>query len=1074
MCKTGIKFYYFTDWSAKKELNLTNRSKSPGSSVDSQCSQRFSHKQTLLRRAFQEMLKSELSPSAAEQPKESEDLSDTEMKKAEVSKCQEKETIGLISDPLSSESASPAENIRSSCKSNCPDSSASYPLSQSSESADTFSLSSSRESITPSVRSDKESDGPGHDDVKLSSPVTEKEEVPKNFIFKVNLNDSDQTKTNENYHDSKEVKDSDSETSQKNDSESNTQNVKSSADSRDIQANIIDSIVSPSGVISVKVLRDEIIPKADDKDNEDQEVQPKLLLSVLYKELMKTRQEVEKLRKVQELMLTEKGEKKEDVSEQSTDKKPESNKTDENANRSERMSQKRKEKDESHDTEVKEDEFHHESKKSKISIRSDLLPEENGMVSDTTSSDTSASQKNIPPPQQVSSPTLVSPTVIESASEVPVITLESSAIHEASHPLRVSPVISAASSISSSIISGPPKVPSASPKSRAGASPGMCSPGVSRTSPGAPRTSPALPRASPGVPLSNISPGIPISPGLSGSPGLQKSNPSIPRSSPGVLRMSPGLVRASSGILRASPGTPVVSPVPSVLGSVKNGTDVITVTLGASQVIPASTFSNVLNPLTNSLASDNLQVSHSTVSYVEPKMTTAQSGTAPVTSSPEFPQTPITSNAVSVLSPPGVRVSPHMSKADTATSKADASLANMSPTKLRSVFGISSSEVELMPIQAAGAKYPPHEAQNQTFLKAVEDSHNQVSDAPLLMNAVRGIHRENSSKEAESSDHGPMIFRGLSCPEDPRMTLLTHQYESGVKRHAFSTSDLPDHPVSVCKQPPPLKPASALHRRHSDNLDIHSAMHHQAMYLATHKNLTNPLHPSTSATEHNNGNSVHPLNQTSCPPPQHHMSVPSRRRNSDSNSSERSQEYQQSVPMGMQHRYPHLPPGAPVMRSLGPDKASIFPIPPALPPSIRSFRPTTPPSVNRPQREHFPNENFYRSNLSFFERIREKCANSRDNGVSGMDRLQPSTASTEKPIQPQTFAPRVLVRESVAEASSHIPTTTFSTMPFPNPNQPMPNVLANHQNHFSGNIHPGSSLHPMAPARIHPNASWSH
>lgn len=1011
------------------------------------------------------MLKGELSSSSTEQPKESQDLVETEMKKTYTLKCKET-AIGITSNQSSAESTSLGDSVSSGLKSNFPDKTPSCPTSKFSEATESSVLLYPQEAVTPTSKLDKELVGPFHHEGKKSSSALEKEETSENITCKLNL-DSIQTQKSESNLDVKENNENNCEASEK--SVCDTGNVKLTGDSKDLQTNIMNSVVSDSDVINVKVLKDEIMPKTDDKSKEDSEVKPSLLLSVLYKELLKTRQEVEKLRKVQELMLTEKGEKKEDASEENPDK-AETDKMDENANTNERISEKRKEKDESHNAESKtNDEFHHESKRSKISIRCDLLLKE-----DTTASDTSTSQENIPQPQQASSPTLVNPSVITSDSEVPVITLESPSIPEASHLSRVSPVIVTAGSAVSNSISGPPKVSSASPRSYARTSPGMPSPGVSRASPGTPKTSPAPPRASPGMPLSNKSPGLPCSPVLASSPGLQNSSPGIPRSSPGVPRMSPVLARANSGVLRASPGMPVISPGTSGRVSITNSPEVININPGVSQMIPTSTQSNIFSPPTNPSSTDNLSVSHShsVAALVQPKVTIATSVNSPIAPITGFPQTPVTSNDISMINPSYVRISPKISKIDTTASKADTSLTSMSPTKLRSVFGISNSEVELMPIPVGDAKYSHHEPQPQTLLKSVEATHHQINETPLLMNAVRGIHRESNSKELESpASRGPMAIHGLPCPEDPRRTLKTHQYESVVKRHAFSTSDLPDHPASVCKQPPPLKPASALLRRHSDTMDVHSLMHHQAMYAGAHKNITNSHHPSTSAAEHKTANSIHPFTQTSCAPPQYLMSGPSRRRSSDSNSAERNQEYQQSVSMGMQHQYQHLAPAASVMRSLGPDKASIFPIPPAMPPGIRSFRPTTPPAVSRPQREHYQNENFYRSNFSFFEKIREKVANSSDSSVNIMERLQSAAANVEKPIQPQTFAPRVLVRESVPEAPAHIPTSTYSALHFPNPNQPMPNVMPNHQSHFSSNLHPGSALHHMVQARLHPNTN---
>ncbi|MPC16705.1 hypothetical protein E2C01_009539 [Portunus trituberculatus] len=1151
-----------SDWSAQQ--GSSPNSQHSGCSAGPHSPQRFSHKQTLLRRAFQEMMKSDSNNSSTEQTKEKESViqsnpTKTEMNMADESKSKEMETPGSTTAQSSSERTSSVD-IKS-IKSQCPDITPSLSLSKwPSEPTESHIFSYSPKSIATPINSEKDVIDPVCTENKISTSSTNIQEGAENVASKIDLNKKIvMTENNPN------IKENDSDKQTSLGKINNDKNMKIPENSKDLQSDVIDCIGSESGDIDMKVLKEEICYKGDGKSQEDAEVQPRLLLSVLYKELMKTRQEVEKLRKVQELMLTEKEEKKEDGGEQSSETKIECEKADENSHSNERNSEKRKD-HESSDVELKiddDDECHfHESKRSKISIRSDLLPREDNVDLDTTSHNTSVSQKIISHSHQISSATLKNLTQVQSNLEISMTSLKGSSVPETSHASQVNPAMPAVSPGLSSSIAISPNTTTPLLRGHSSASPGVSSPGIPRSSPGIPRPSPPITRTSPGITKSNsgsiiVSPGGSISPAMpSSSPGIARNSPGVPQNSPGVLRMSPGLPRIHCGIPRISPGGPLVSPVARVvspatsvispgapmaspgapmaspgvpmaspgapmaspgapmtspgrpmaspgrpmaspgrpiaspgvsvvspgssrngLGLIRNDSEVTIVNPGILHMSPSSSQGNVFSTPTNPSSAEDLHMSYSdpAVTTAQPKVTTIQTVTSPVVPVPRFPQIPITSTAVPVISPTGGKRNPITSKIDqaatTSLKKTTTPLTNMSPTKLRSVFGISNSEVELMPVSVE-PKQTLHEPQPRTFLNLIEDQHHQTTEMPLLLSAVQGVHQESGSKNVESSSsHGAVPFHSLAGHEDLKRISKAHQYPGEIKRHALSTSDLPDHASSACKQPPPLKPATTLLRRHSDNMDIHSAMHHHAMYGGTRKNSTSSLHSSAAVAEHKNANAAHPFNHPQYSPTQYPLPNPRGRRNTDTNSTERNRGYQQAVSMGMQHQFPHLPSGSSVMRSLGPDKATIFPITPTMPAAIRPFRPSALPPATRAQLEQLQNENFYRTNFSFFEKIREKFAQPCDNGVSAMDRLQASTANVEKPMQPQTFAPRVLVRESIPEA--HTPTTSYTTMHFPNQNQPAHNVMPSHQNHFSTNMHSGPSLQHLAQARLHNQATSS-
>ncbi|XP_042218292.1 mucin-17-like isoform X2 [Homarus americanus] len=828
-----------------------------------------------------------------------------------------------------------------------------------------------------------------------------------------------------------------------------------------LPAGVLESIKEGGGKFDVKSLKGETKSESDIQGKEeDREMQSSLLLSVLYKELMRTRQEVEELRKVQEQMLTEKGEKKEDNTEET--------KKEEGLDSSDKKGEKRKCSDDANYKSVldnKESTLQPEAKKSKISIRSDLLLTDNMITttSPATTSDSSDLPRDSPSLLPRSSPPLLktntqiipttkvpltSPVLPDPGFELSVISLVNSSAPQTSHVLsRTSPGIS------------------------------MTSPGISRTSPGLPRTSPGLPRTSPGLP--RTSPGLPRT-----SPGLPRTSPGLPRTSPGLPRTSPGSIGNSPGVSGTSPGPPRTSPVIMQAmtvphsNSVSQNSHIVSYTSPAILQSPIMSDSPVLN---SNVAMSKMTIGQPTISPGIPRSRPSISSTItaiPISSPTASRTSPVisrTSPVISRVSPAVSRMSPVIARATSIpASKSDSHLAAMSPDKLRTVFGISNSEVEVMPV-SVGGKYPLPEPSPQTYLKVLDEFQHLPQESPLLLNAVKGVRRDSLPADVEVlASTGLPHFRHNRIPhEDTRRTRQSQENE--VKHIAFAPSDPTDlQQQSLRKQPPPLKSAASLVRRYSDSLDVHqiNPLMHRLMYPSTHPNPAVSIHSTNSSTEQQKMASLYSFAQPQCNPTQYPPNAQTGRRNSESSCSERSREYQQAVALSMQHQYQqHLGANTPMMRSLGPDKASIFPIPSPMSTVIRPYKPPSPPVSNRSALE-YQSENFYRSNMPFFERLRENIQQSgipsADRGHAGQKRLQPATGTVEKPPQPQTFAPRVLVRESVPETSSHMPPPSFSTTHFANTNQHLPNVMPNHHGHYPNNMHPSSTIHHLPQTGVLP------
>ncbi|XP_071516343.1 uncharacterized protein [Panulirus ornatus] len=957
--------------------------------------QRFSHKHTLLRRAFREMLKSD---------------SESSPEPAQTGKSPFKHGVSELEEPLAAFTPLLTTSVR---------------------------LSSSTTEESPEASS--------KDSTKVVMSDCDTFQLDhKNSLSKIELEEPLDTIKQEEVlgADNKDM----------------VQNIKTEAMqkiSETIQSKVLETITDAGGEIDIESFRSET--NSDKGKDDDKEIQSSVLLSVLYKELMRTKQEVQKLRKIQELMLTEKGDKEDDTEE---------SKRGDVITCSEEKCEKRKCAKESDSNEPPldcQESSHPEAKKSKISIRSDLLPadtsimlaippstSDNSCVPRNSSSCVGTSPSVLKNPQM--SPTtkvpLVSPALSESSTELSVISLISSSVSQTGHASpRTSPGMSRSS----------PGVPVMS----------KTSPGLSRTSPGLPRTSPGLPRTSPGLPRT--------------SPGLPRTSPGLPRTSPGLPRMSPGAPRTSS----ATPYSNVTEP--HISTSLPQNMQTLSQTCPVARPIPTPLSSaNTLMPRMTIAQTD------SSPGAVRTRHATSYGSTAVPQRSPSSrtcPVIPKTSPVIQRVIHAVPRTSPAIPRtnsisSDIPLSKPDAQLTGMSPNKLRTAFGISNSEVEVMPV-SVGGKFPLSEPQPQTFLKLVEDhhqQHHQPKEMSVLLDVGKGVQRNNSSKDIEIlSSHGPSHFH---CPqashEDIRRTLRSHFYEGEIKGNAFSTSDLPDFPSPVRKQPPPLKPAASLVRRHSDSLDVRPvdpSLHRHA-YSSTHTNPALSVHSTNSSSLEQQNTSLHSFSQPQCNPSQYPSNTQIVRRNSESSCPERSREYQQAVAISMKHPYTqHFSSGAPMMRSLGPDKATIFPIPAPVSTVIRPFKPPTPPASARTMLEQYQNENFYQSNFSFFERLRENIQQGCEpgsvadrGGHAAQERLQPPTGTVEKPIQPQTCAPRVLVRESIPE-TPRLPPPAFSAPNFATANQHLSTVLPSHSGgHFPNNMHPSNTVHHIVSAGLHPGS----
>lgn len=702
------------------------------------------------------------------------------------------------------------------------------------------------------------------------------------------------------------------------------------------------------------------------------------LLTALYEELMKTRQEVEKLRKVQELMLTEKEEKKEDCKEDTMKGENESSMP-------EKKVEKRKYQELALDGDLSEETkpaLEPEVKVAKIGIRSDLSEDavNKSQASVSTSVARNLESFTSPPPAVINSPpevgsnssqARISPLVLSSTvpQTVPIpssviTTLAQSALNLS----RTSPNLA---KISSQVVITSLPAPSSSPVA--------LQPSLPRTSPVL--TSPVLPRASPV--LSRTSP-----PGSRTSPAVARISPSLTRISPSLSRTSPSLPRTSPSLPRASPSLPRTSP-------------------GLARTSPAATI---------------------------------------------------------------------------ATSVKERLPADLGANKLRALFG-TNSEVEVMPI-TPGGKVSPYEPQQSSFLRLLEEPQQQ-QEPSFMHSTVRSQRREveiTASRDAA-------MFRQ---PHEDRRPHQAQQHEMERKKTHYSTSDLPEFPPTTHKPPPPLKPVASILRRHSESHDPRDPMLHRLMYTNNHSSPTIPT--SSLPMDHHSAASLYSFAQPKSSPTQHPSPGQSGRRSSES-SSDIVREHKHAVAMNMQqhiYRQQHLRPSPPL--SLGRDKATIYPIPPPAP-AVRPYRSPPPPPTTRPLEQYQSSmmdatstEDLYRSNLQFFERIKQNIHQTCDanlslqerggfvtseRGLSTHDRMHSPAGSVDKPPQPQTFVPRVLVRNSIPESGPHVPRIPppYPVRPYVGHNPHLSSALQpNHPGQYPNNMHhsSGTAIHQMAPAGLLP------
>lgn len=1073
---------------------------------------RFSHKHTLLRRCFRELLKSE-SESSPEPPineKSAEPDINVSQMCSEVRESEPEEAVSTCStvtvaaapDTLVDESS-----IATVTETECNISQQKPPVLVADPHLPTPvpskpKLLRAEETHTPSSSPDSAIPPPPVTERRSSLPVKEEHNMSFQAMIKTELQDSTVSDNDDSVN--KEVTPKSECSKVTNTVSSNGEPMKpeTSKSKVDVVENVSESIrskviesITDEADLEVKYLKGDV--KYDPtKGKEDSEIQSNLILSVLYKELMRTRQEVEKLRRVQELMLTEKGDKKEHTEVENKDEsKPDDNSMDTDMPGNERKCEKRKHEDVV--TQEEQQEADSASKKSKISIRSDLLLDvESAAPTTSTGTSLATTVQDTPIPCAISphnnnlqqdpshplSSTIAVPHPSPQQSESETVIMLDSADQPSQVAAQVTPVESPVQPrLSPGVVRPCPILPKVS-----AVLPGS-SPGLPRASPGVSRVSHGMPAISPGV-VSN-SPALPMS-----SPTLPRSSPGMPRSSPGIPRSSPGMPRSSPGMPRTSPGVPVSSPGVAVPLSSPSGTRAGPGILQI-QHPPVTSPTSVILPLVSPTAPPQVSphaprsagphAAHTTnfpaiistpqdAINVTPKQPYEQPASNPTISQPMPP--PIASVLGNPLcSPTSTRVSPVVSRTSPVISKtnslpcstvntSDAVLArSLSPNKLRTAFGISNSEVELMPV-SVGSKPTFPEPYPQTFLKFNE--HQQDAGNPILLNAFKGLRVH--TKDGGEVPHGQLPLRFPQ--EDSRRNLHAQPYETEIRRTAHSTSELPDFPPSSSRKPPPppLKPASSLVRRHSDSLDpriLNPALHRLMYPSTTHPSLVASTHPQ-KAVPISSYSQIPQSNQTQYP-----QVTQSGRRNSDVSCSERSRECRMAI--GLQHQYPqHMTPVTGMM-SLGPDKATIFPITP-MAPSIRPFKNTPAPASMRSAMEPYQNENFLRSNMPFFEKLRENIQQARDTGMSvsdrghlGQERLQPSACNIDKPQQPQTFAPRVLVQESGPKA--HVPPSNYPAAHFSTPShQHMPGVMTSHPGHFPNTMHSGTSLHHLTQTGLPP------
>ncbi|KAK7087050.1 hypothetical protein SK128_007059 [Halocaridina rubra] len=525
----------------------------------------------------------------------------------------------------------------------------------------------------------------------------------------------------------------------------------------------------------------------------------------------------------------------------------------------------------------------------------------------------------------------------------------------------------------------------------------------------------------------------------------------LPKTSPSVPHLGPASCRASPGSSQASPLTrtsPLVSPQLSSQGLSQAELSVVNTSLGPPMSSPT---------VTQRCASSSPYSTPSVINHGLPR------------SSPVIMSSPLFSRCSprSSVSPGIPRSSPGvLSNSTTAKSSEvpkDKNLVEMMPSRLRSAFGIN-MDVEVMAV-TGGNRPPLTEPQPQTYLQVIGDQQYR-QESPLLLDAVRAQAFEsikNSDKDRNLLHN--MVPYKLPIPhESTKRFHLSQPVENEVKRSRMSTSDLPEFP-STSQKPPPLKPVVTVHRRYSEGSESHKM--EATVVPVPHPNVQGV---PASTSEHNIVATSCPYTIPSSSPSQHPAN-----RNID-NTLDRKMKYQ-ALSAQYAHFQQHLGSSPPVMRSLGPDKATIIPIPTPHPnpQNIHPFgKPFSAPASRAPSLDHHhptriehslsPEEY---SNSLYFQKMKQTVQHNYEASLSTTKERGPVTVGQErlpipsKTMQPQTFAPRVLVRESVPENPLHMlppPPPSFTNSLFPPDCNPHVSNVG--RGHYLNNTLHHSSQHP--------------
>ncbi|XP_064118769.1 mucin-17-like isoform X2 [Macrobrachium nipponense] len=529
---------------------------------------------------------------------------------------------------------------------------------------------------------------------------------------------------------------------------------------------------------------------------------------------------------------------------------------------------------------------------------------------------------------------------------------------------------------------------------------------------------------------------------------LAKKSPTLPQMSPQLRQTSPHSSQVSP-LNRTSPVVnPLVSPVthhisyPAPVQTVEVSTIQSAVPLPHTSPTPSH-----INVVSLYSASGSLRASP-----VLPRNSPVISRQSPSSSS--SPAVPKSSPALPKSSPIAPLCSPRGSK--------DATVVDINSESLRSKYGIN-TDVEVMPV-TTNSKPQLSEPQPHAYLEVIE--YQKPQDAPLLLEAVKSRRLDSSgssnstsisSSSSSTINERQRIFSQSALAQHlvgdhVKRTMHSQPIDSEIKRSRFSTSDLPEFPPSSQKPPPPLKPVASLQRRYSDNIDARNS----EPIMVHFPSGSMPGFPSTSEHSASSLNFLQPRSSVT----QNTILSPHIRRCSDGNT-DRTREYQQQFNLHYQRQ---IGPCPPALRSLGPDKATIFPIPaPSSSSSMQSYgKPHTPPISRSSVIEQHKASMIESSSAGIFPKLKQTIQQSFDAQVAGatsQERVQPSAIPFEKTRQPQTFAARVLVRDSVPETVPRLPPPPYSSQHYSNCNPHLPTVLPNH--HYLNNMHhsSGTNLH---------------